>query len=386
MAPNVETELALRRPFLDQARRVVVKVGSAVVTDERGLDLETIEALAADIAWLCDTGREVLLVSSGAVAAGRRRLGLSTGRALALREKQALAAVGQGRLMQAYETVFGRYRRHIAQILLTHDDLAHRGRYLNIRNTLFTLLHWGILPVVNENDTVSVDELRFGDNDTMAAMLTSLAEAELCVCLTDVDGLFTADPSMDPAAEPVLTVRKVDAAIEGMAGHVVGKLGTGGMQSKIRAAKAVCRRGGAFLIGPGRRPGTLRRLFAGEPVGTFFLPRRQRLPSRKHWIAYTLRPKGRLVLDGGACRALTERHTSLLPAGIVAVEGNFRVGAPVRCEDREGRPVAVGLVNYSAEEISRIKGRQTNEIADILGHKDADEVIHRDNLVVLAEA
>ncbi len=386
MTPEVEADLALRRPLLEQARRVVVKVGSAVVTNDQGLDLDAIGCLAADIAWLYGSGREVILVSSGAVAAGRRRLGFDVGRVLALREKQALAAVGQGRLMQAYETVFGRYRRHIAQILLTHDDLAHRGRYLNIRNTLFTLLRWGILPVVNENDTVSADELRFGDNDTMAAMLTSLAEADLCVCLTDVDGLFTADPSQDPAAELVLTVRKVDAAVEAMAGHVVGKLGTGGMRSKIRAAKAVSRRGGAFLIGPGRRPNILRRLFAGEPVGTFFLPRQQRLPSRKHWIAYTLRPKGRLVLDPGACRALVERHTSLLPAGIVAVEGNFRVGAPVRCEDRQGRPVAVGLVNYSADEIGRIKGRQTAEIAEILGHKDADEVIHRDNLVLLAEA
>ncbi len=384
MTPNVDAELALRRPYLDQARRVVVKVGSAVVTGEHGLDMEVLEGLAEDIAWLFDQGREVLLVSSGAVAAGRRRLGFG-GHDLSLREKQAVAAVGQGRLMQAYETVFGHHRRHIAQILLTHDDLAHRGRYLNIRNTLFTLLHWRILPVINENDTVSVDELRFGDNDTMAAMLTSLVEADLCICLTDVDGLYTANPAADPTAELVLTVREVDAAIEAMAGHVVGKLGTGGMRSKIRAAKAVCRRGGCFLIGPGRRIGSLRRIFAGEPVGTFFAPRRERLPNRKHWIAYTLRPKGSLVLDGGACRALVEHKTSLLPAGIVAVRGAFRVGDPVRCEDQEGNQVAVGLVNYSAEEIARIKGCQTSEIADRLGHKDADEVIHRDNLVVFAE-
>jgi len=377
-----EEGLAIRAQHFKRTRRVVIKVGSAVLTGKNGLDHAVLESLAADIAWLWGQGCEVVLVSSGAVAAGRRRLGMVQPD-LSLREKQAVAAVGQSRLMRAYETVFGSHDRKIAQILLTHDDLAERDRYLNIRNTVFTLLDWGILPVINENDTVSVKELRFGDNDTLGAMLTSLVEADTFICLTDVAGLYTDNPTSNPDALPVYTVVQVDDAIEAMAGHLVGALGTGGMRSKIRAAKMVAARGGGSVIAPGRNEQILRHLFAGEAIGTFFVPQEERLPSRKHWIAYTLRPKGILVLDDGACRALRDRGTSLLPAGITEVQGHFGIGDPVSCLTLNGEKIAAGLVSYSASEIRRICGKKTTEIEEILGHKDSDEVIHRDNLVLV---
>lgn len=374
--------LAVRREYLARARRVVVKVGSAVLTGASGLDHQVMENLAADLFFLSQTGREVILVSSGAVAAGRRRLGL-VNRDLDLREKQAVAAVGQSSLIQAYETVFGPHGQKVAQILLTHDDFSRRDRYLNMRNTLFTLLEWDILPIINENDTVSVKELRFGDNDALAAMLANLIEADLCICLTDVDGLFTANPVTNPDAELVLTVPKVDEGVVAMAGNVVGALGTGGMRSKIVAARMATTSGAAAMIGPGKSPGILKRLFAGEAIGTFFMPQKQKLASRKHWIGYTLRPKGSLVLDDGACHALLNRGTSLLPAGVIGVKGVFAYGDPVHCEDRTGRVIAAGLVNYPAAEIARIQGHKTIEIREILGHKEYDEVIHRDNLVIL---
>lgn len=376
-----EAGLAYRQEALDNARRVVVKVGSAVLTNGEGLNREVIANLAAGITSLRLSGREVILVSSGAVAAGRKMLG--RGRAGGIREKQALAAAGQCTLMRTYEELFAHSSVKVAQVLLTHDDLSHRKRYLNARNTLFTLLDWQVLPIINENDTVSVEELRFGDNDTLAALVTNLTEADVLVCLTDVDGLYTGNPAVDSAARPLLTVARVDRTVEEMAGFVSGALGTGGMRSKIMAAKTVAALGGASFIGSGRQPDILQRLFAGEPLGTFFLPKQQRLQSRKHWIAYTLRPKGDLVLDAGAVRALVERGTSLLPAGIRAVHGKFGKGAPVQCIDEAGQPVATGLANYASDEIARILGAKTSAIESILGYKDDDEVIHRDNLVLL---
>ncbi len=378
-----ETGLALRQAALDNARRVVVKVGSAVLTTNDGLNREVIAGLAAGITALRQSGRQVILVSSGAVAAGRKKLGGD--RTGGIRAKQALAAAGQCTLMRTYEELFAGSSVHVAQILLTHDDLAHRNRYLNARNTLFTLLDWQVLPIINENDTVSVEELRFGDNDTLAALVTNLTEADLLVCLTDVAGLYTGNPGVDPAALPVCTVARVDRAVEEMAGSVSGTLVTGGMRSKIMAAKTVAARGGASFIVSGRESDVLQRLFAGEPLGTFFMPNERRMQSRKHWIAYTLRPKGDLVLDNGAVRALVSRGTSLLPAGIRAVHGKFGKGAPVQCVDEAGQPVAFGLVNYSSDEITRILGAKTSAIEAILGYKDDDEVIHRDNLVLRGE-
>ena len=378
-----EEGTTLRRNFLNRAKRVVIKVGSAVLTTSEGLNLPVLENLAREIHALQQSGLEVILVSSGAVAAGRRKLNLAD-RALVLKEKQAAAAVGQSSLMRVYEKFFEQLGQNVAQVLLTHDDLSHRDRYLNVRNTLFTLLDWGILPIINENDTVSVEELRFGDNDTMGAMVTNMTESDIFVCLTDVDGLYTANPATDPEAEPVFIVDRIDRTIEDMAGNVNSALGTGGMRSKINAAKMVAACGGCSFIGSGRTPDTISRLFAGETDGTFFLPRAEKMASRKHWIAYTLRPKGYLVLDSGACKALVKGGKSLLPSGIIEVRGKFRIGAPIRCLSEDGDVLAAGLVNYSSADIDVIKGVHTSMIEKTLGrHKDCDEVIHRDNLVVL---
>ena len=378
--------MSRRSEYLEKARRIVVKVGSAVLTTSAGLNLAVMENLAREIAFLRGRGQEVILVSSGAVAAGRRKLELA-GPILSLREKQAAAAIGQSSLIRFYERYFEQQDIKVAQILLTHDDFAHRDRYLNVRNTMSTLFAWEILPIINENDTVSVKELRFGDNDTMGAMVANLIDADGFICLTDVDCLYTGNPCTNPHARPVHEVAEVDDRVLNMAGNICSSnLGAGGMRSKILAAKMVAAQGGFSFIGSGREPGILRKLFAGEDVGTFFLPCREKMQSRKHWIAYTLRPKGSLVLDRGACRALKKQGCSLLPAGIVAVRGAFGVGDPVQCLNENDEVIASGLVNYSSEEIERIKGVQTSEIEERIGYRDSDEVIHRDNMVLLAAA
>lgn len=378
-----EEGLHQRQTLLAKAKRIVVKVGSAVLTGADGLNFPVLENLARDLFALRASGHEVILVSSGAVAAGRKKLGLGT-RPLTLREKQATAAAGQSSLMLAYESIFERLGQKVAQVLLTHDDLANRDRYLNVRNTIFTLLEWGVLPIMNENDTVSVKELRFGDNDTLGAMISTLIEADLFVCLTDVAGLYPCNPASDPTACRILTVATVNDQVETMvAANVCGAMGTGGMQSKVKAAKMVAAKGGASFIGSGRQPGILAQLFGGEEVGTFFLPQPEKMASRKHWIAFTLRPKGFLVLDDGACQALVQRGKSLLPSGIVEVRGKFKTGDPVHCLDRQERPIAAGLVSYSSEDLAKIQGVRTSEIEKVLGFIDGEEVIHRDNLVML---
>ncbi|MGB3649571.1 MAG: glutamate 5-kinase [Desulfobulbales bacterium] len=380
---NKEDGFALRKSYLGKSRRIVVKVGSAVLTSKDGLDLSVMENLARDISMLIKSGKEVILVSSGAVAAGKKRLGLQINRTLELKEKQGAAAVGQSSLMRFYEDIFDRLGYKVAQVLLTHDDLSNRNRYLNVRNTILTLLEWKIIPVINENDTVSVEELRFGDNDTLGALITNLIEADLFVCLTDVDGLYTGNPHDNPQARPVYTVAKVDKKVETMAGYVVGALGSGGMQSKIQAARMVSARGGSSFIGSGRKEGIMQQLFACEPVGTFFLPQVEKMQSRKHWIAYVLRPQGYIVLDQGACKALIKGGKSLLPSGILEIRGTFGVGAPVQCLDENGNAIASGLSNYSASDLNKIKGLNTGQIEETLGFKDSDEAIHRDNLVIL---
>lgn len=373
----------LRELHLGKSKRVVVKVGSAVLTDENGLNQKVMANLAKEVSFLVNSGKEVILVSSGAVAAGKKRLGLQIDRNLELKEKQGAAAIGQSSLMRSYEDIFDRLGYKVAQVLLTHDDLSNRNRYLNVRNTILTLLDWNIIPIINENDTVSVEELRFGDNDTLGALITNLIEADLFICLTDVDGLYTGNPNEDSDAKPVHTVAKVDKKVKAMAGNVVGALGTGGMQSKIHAAHMVSARGGSSFIGSGRIKAILQKLFACEAVGTFFLPQAEKMQSRKHWIAYVLRPKGYLVLDQGACKALVKRGKSLLPSGILEIRGNFKVGAPVQCLDEKGKAIATGLSNYSADALGKIKGLNTLQIEKALGYKDSDEVIHRDNLVIL---
>lgn len=376
--------LYLRQTLFDKSRRIVVKVGSAVLTDEHGIALEVIENIAREIAFLHDSGREVILVSSGAVAAGRARIGFKNGTSeLGIKEKQALAAIGQSSLMQIYDRVFSSRSQIIAQVLLTHKDLAVRKRYLNARNTLFTLFKFGAIPVINENDTVSVEELRFGDNDMLGAHICNLIEADMFICLTDVVGMYTGNPASDPQARPIYTVDEITPEVEAMASHAKSKLGTGGMRSKIRAAKIVSAGGGSSFIGPGREPDILRKLFSGEMVGTFFLPHKERISGRKRWIASVLKPKGKLILDEGACKALVENNRSLLPSGIKKVEGDFGVGDAVHCATIEGQNIAVGLINYSSIDITKIRGYHSREIEKILGYCDSEEVIHRDNIVLL---
>ena len=382
---NKEEGLYFRQTLFDQAKRVVIKVGSAVLTDANGLDPVIIANIARQVSFLQSTGREVILVSSGAVAAGRKRLGIVKTAYEELRIKQALAATGQGLLMQAYEQAFAGFNQQVAQVLLTHADLSHRGRYLNVRNTILTLFEFGVVPIINENDTVSAEELRFSDNDTLGALISNMIGADMFIILTDVDCLYTGNPLENAEAQPVYTVAAITKEIEAMAGHSTSSLGTGGMMAKIRAARMVAACGGSSFIGPGRRLDILQALFSGELVGTFFMPGTGRLNRRKHWIAYVLKPQGYLVLDDGAKKALVKQGKSLLPSGIVEVRGSFAVGAPVQCLDRQGSIIAAGLCNYSSGDIERIKGKKSSEILALLAYKDSDEVIHRDNLVILGQ-
>jgi glutamate 5-kinase len=380
---NKEDGLYFRQTLFDKAKRVVVKVGSAVLTGEKGMNQDVINNLAHEIAFLHNSGREVILVTSGAVAAGRKKLAVDDSLIIDLKEKQALAAVGQSALMHIYDTAFSFYDKKIAQILLTHSDLADRDRYLNVRNTILTLFHFGVIPIINENDTVSVEELRFGDNDNLGALVTNLIEADMFICLTDVVGLYSGNPLTDPTAKPVYTVAEITPEVEAMVGNVKSSLGTGGMQSKIRAAKTVAAGGGSSFIGPGREKRILQQLFSGEMIGTFFLPRKEKIQGRKRWIAYVLKSKGAVILDDGACAAISAHGKSLLPSGILEVRGSFGIGESIQCLNSKDECVAVGLTNYCSEDITKIKKSHSGEIFDILGFKDSDEVIHRDNLVLM---
>ena len=372
-----------RQTLFDRAKRVVVKVGSAILTAKDDLNHEVIDNLAREIAFLHNSGREVILVTSGAVSAGKRKVKFPDEKDLTIREKQALAAIGQSRLMHDYDEAFGKHGKNIAQILLTHSDLADRKRYLNVRNTILTLFDFGVIPVINENDTVSTEELKFSDNDNLGALVANLIEADMFICLTDVDALYDRNPLIDPQAKAISTVVEVTEEIEAMAGNSKSVLGTGGMRSKIHAAKMVSAGGGSSFIGPGRRKDILQHLFSGEMVGTFFLPRSEKMQSRKRWIAYVLKPQGTLRLDQGACLAITAKGKSLLPSGILAIEGQFEQGDCVRCVDGQEQPIAVGLVNFCSDDLRKIKGLRSDMIAKVLGFKENDEVLHRDNLVIL---
>ena len=371
-----------RKKVMAPTQRVVIKVGSSVLAGPRGLDLGIINRLCDEISMLREQGRQVVIVSSGAIASGIRKVGLSE-MPKTIPQKQAAAAVGQGSLIQAYEEAFSHYDLKVAQILLTSDDLTNRRRYLNARHTLQTLLEWGIIPIVNENDTVVVDEIKFGDNDNLSALIAQLIEADLLVALTDMDGLYDSDPRENLNASIIHTVHRIDKKVEGFAGdRPGGGYGTGGMLSKLMAAKKVAAAGVPMIIGNGRNRYILKQIFDGEEVGTLFLPAERRLPSKKQWIAHTLKPQGEVILDAGAAEALKLRGKSLLSTGIVGVRGKFEVGAPVRCLSSEEEVIGIGLVNYSAEEIEKIKGVRSHKIEEILGYKHSDEVIHRDNFVL----
>jgi len=375
--------MGTRRP-LTKARRLVVKVGSGLITSPgEGLDGKRLGALASDIAALVADRREVALVSSGAIVAGSARLGLSRG-PRSIPHKQAAAAVGQSSLMWHYEQAFKRHGIKVGQVLLTGQDISDRGRYLNARNTLLALLDFGVLPIVNENDTVAVDEIKVGDNDNLAALVAHLIDAELLVLLTDVDGLYTADPRRDPSARRLETVEAVTEEVQRYVFDEVGRVSVGGMSTKLEAAQKAAASGIGMVIASGREPGTLGRLVHGEPVGTYFLPRDDRLAARKRWIAFAVPPQGRLLVDAGARKALTERGKSLLPSGLVGIEGEFKAGEVVAVAENDGPEFARGLVNYDAGELRKIRGTKTGEIEKALGYKGLAEVIHRDNLVVLA--
>jgi len=366
------------------ARRLVVKVGSSLVTNEgRGLDHAAVARWAAEIAALRSDGREVVLVSSGAIAEGMQRLGWAT-RPKAIHELQAAAAVGQMGLVQAYEAAFAGHELHTAQILLTHDDLSDRRRYLNARSTLRTLIALGVIPIINENDTVTTDEIRVGDNDTLGALVTNLIDADVLVLLTDQQGLYTADPRRDPEATLVRTAKAGDPALEAMAGDAGSEIGRGGMLTKVLAAKRAARSGAATVIACGRENEVLTRLAAGELLGTQLVAEAQTLAARKQWLADHVQLAGRLRLDAGAVRALAREGKSLLPIGVIAVEGTFDRGEIVGCFAPDGREVARGLVNYGAADTARILRQPSSQIEAILGWVDEPELIHRDNLVLLA--
>jgi glutamate 5-kinase len=370
------------RRALGRIRRLVVKVGSGLISAGAGADPERIGALAGEVADV-RSGREVVLVSSGAIVTGMARLALGE-RPRSMPEKQAAAAVGQSALMRQYELAFAPHGLIVAQVLLTAQDIGDRTRYLNARNTLLTLLRFGVLPIVNENDTVAVDEIKVGDNDNLSALVASLVDADLLVLLTDVDGLYTADPRADTAARKLDTVSAVTDEIAGLVWDRVGRVSVGGMATKLQAAQKAAAAGIPMVIASGHEPGTLRRLLAGESVGTYFSPKADRLAARKRWIAFAVPPQGRLRVDAGALQALTRQGKSLLPSGVVAVEGEFSAGEIVAVvSGTDGKEVGRGLVNFDADEIRKIQGAQSREIEARLGYRSVDEVIHRDNLVIL---
>lgn len=371
------------RARLSRARRWVVKIGSAMVTrGGQGVDMEAIDRWAAQVQGLRASGKEVVIVTSGAVAEGMLRLGWKT-RPAALHELQAAAAVGQMGLAQAYESIFQRHGARTALILLTHDDLSNRSRYLNARSTLRTLLGLGVIPVVNENDTVATEEIRFGDNDTLAALVANLIEADVLVILTDQQGLYTADPRKHPEARLLHEVKANDPALVSMASSEGGALGRGGMATKVRAAARAARSGAATLIAAGGEPEVLTRLASGEALGTLFLPDQAPLLARKQWLASQLRVAGRLLVDEGAVRALRNKGGSLLPVGVRSVEGSFQRGDLVAVIGPDGGEVARGLVNYSAAESRKIQGQPSHALPALLGYEDEPELIHRDNLVLI---
>jgi glutamate 5-kinase len=369
--------------YYQQTKRAVVKIGSRALTEKNGLNLRLIGSMAGQISRLWENGVEVILVSSGALAAGMKKVGLPR-RPDEIPKRQAAAAVGQAGLIMEYEKAFESHGRKVAQVLLTGSDLNNRKRYLNARNTIHTLLSWGIVPIINENDTVAVDEIKFGDNDNLSAMIAMLMDADILINLTDTDGLHTRDPRQGNA-ELIPTVEKITPKIQKLAGAMPGSLGAGGMSAKIKAAKKLASAAVPMTIANAFEENILQKLFSGQKHGTFFVPKIKRLASRKCWIAYSTKPKGAITIDDGAAQAILEKGKSLLPSGVTGVMGDFNVGAPVEFSTGENRTLGVGLVNYSSAHIQKIMGLKTGMIAGILGSKPYDEVIHRDNLVITDE-
>ena len=371
------------RNEIAKARRIIVKIGSALLTGGgRGLDKAAIGSWVAQIAELCKQDREVVLVSSGSVAEGMARLGWKT-RPQSLHQLQAAASIGQMGLVQTYESLFRSHGLHTAQVLLTHDDLSRRDRYLNSRSTLLTLLKLGVVPVINENDTVATEEIRFGDNDTLGALVANSLEADVLIILTDQPGMYERDPSLDPTAKLIHQASINDPALSEMVGESRSGLGRGGMVTKLRAARLAAQSGAATVIVGGRENQVLTRVIGGEKLGTFLIPDTDPLTARKRWLAGQLKLKGTLGLDAGAVKVLLGSGRSLLPVGVVSVTGEFERGDLVACLDASGIEVARGLVNYSAGETKLIMRHSSAKIEELLGYVDEPELIHRDNLVLV---
>ena len=377
--------LVVREELLREVKRVVVKIGSNVLTaGSDDLHKEVFRNVAKNISSLKKDGYEVIIVSSGAVAAGRKSL-TCIEQPVSIPQKQASAAIGQVRLMRLYEDCFNTHGDNTAQVLLTHDALSDRKKFLNARNTLFTLLHCGIIPIINENDSVVVDEIKFGDNDILSALVTNLVDADLLLILTDRDGLYAQDPQCCEDATLIKVVEKITKEIEILAKGSSSSVGTGGMISKVDAAKKVSIYGIPTIVVNGNTKNIITGVFKGEDVGTLFLPRQTKLSSRKHWIAFNLKPKGTLIVDEGAKHAVVKMGRSLLSTGLVDVKGHFKFGDPVKCVDTNGVEFARGLVNYRAEDVFRLRGLHSRDIKKVLGYKYYDEIIHRDDLVVLED-
>ncbi|MBM7866868.1 glutamate 5-kinase [Heliobacterium gestii] len=373
------------RQDLPKARRVIVKVGTSTLTHGTGkLNLEQMEKLVRQLADLSNRGHQVILVSSGAVGAGMGRLGLEK-RPKAVPEKQACAAVGQGILMHMYEKLFAEYGLVVAQVLLTRDDFAFRERYINAGNTLEALLRMNVIPIINENDTVSIDEirLRFGDNDTLSALVAGLVQGDVLILLTDIEGLYSANPRVDAEAVFIPEVAEITREIEAMAAGAGSNLGTGGMATKLQAAKIAVESGVAMVIAQGSRPNGLREIMNGEEVGTLFFPNEKPLPGYKRWLAFSSASSGRVYIDAGAAEAIVSGGKSLLPCGITRADGDFQSGDMVSIIAPEGLEVARGVTQYSADQVRRIMGKQCQDIEAALGAKGVDEVVHRDDLTVM---
>jgi glutamate 5-kinase len=373
-----------RKEIVKSARRIVLKIGSSVLVghDVDELNDEVFIDIARDVSEIKRSGKDIVIVTSGAIAVGLKKMGLKR-RPKSIPEKQAVAALGQSSLMSLYEGAFANFGVKVAQVLLTHDDLADRKRFLNARNTFFTLFTYDIMPIVNENDTVAVDEIKFGDNDNLAALITNLVEADLLVMLTDIEGLFDRDPREEKEARLIPIVYNVDQVVLDWLGKANSLYGTGGMLSKVQAARKAAHFGVPAVVANGKRKGAVKRVLSGVEMGTIFLPKKDRLTSRKHWIAFSAKPSGRIFVDDGAMAALVKKGKSLLPSGIIKVDGRFDTGEVIHCVDKSGKEFARGISNYSSSEIEKIKGVKTMEIEKVLGYKYYDEVIDRSNLVVL---
>ncbi len=370
-----------RKKLFKSAKRIVIKAGSGILTGKNGLNRSTISNITNDICELREKGYEIILVSSGAISAGLRKTGHSK-KPEAISEKQAMAAVGQSRLMFAYEKAFENHGYTVAQILITGDDLNNRRRYLNARNTIFTLLSWGIIPIINENDTVVIDEIKFGDNDNLSAMVANMTDSNLLINLTDIDGLYDGDPRVNKKAKLIDEINKIGSSILEFAGSAPGAFGTGGMASKINAAKKATINGIPAVIANGRKKNIIKRILRGEATGTLFTPQPRPICDRKNWIAFSRSIKGDIAIDQGAVKALLKNGKSLLPSGVIEVRGKFNRGDSIRVIDLDNNEIAIGMSDYSASDLDKIKGLKSSKIESILGYKHNDEVIHRDNLVI----